>query len=410
MKITGNLARAVLLTAVCALIPLTAYSAQQITPGKFCKVLNQKVKFQNKTYTCIKSGKKLIWNKGVVFQQTPTNTPAETFISEQSDWGIPDPAIPFDSFINVEKIASEAFEKDLPPTSDNVEIKMWFEDGIGSAIQDAYKEQFEYVAKRYSGYFSKSKRIDVIGYSTKAWGIKTLLGIDKKADKIQGLDLQTAFSDNPQCNPNVYLPTGWTLGVLRNPVVVIPALNCKIFSDRDPPIVPAHELTHAVQIAAAKTLSTSDGTIGGPLWLVEGQAELGANFLNYYGGLVHPSKIYCGSASTLKFKKYNPDWIHSLEFHDSENQNQEYGVGLLAANYLVARSGWKKSLQVEVLATSISQKQKNYSFRDMSAFSAAFKTVYGQNLSDFYTEVQIYLKWLYENGNEKLAPYCNGKW
>jgi hypothetical protein len=41
---------------VFSLIPLTAVSAQKVTPGSTCKVLNQKVVYQSKTFTCIKSG------------------------------------------------------------------------------------------------------------------------------------------------------------------------------------------------------------------------------------------------------------------------------------------------------------------------------------------------------------------
>jgi M6 family metalloprotease-like protein len=41
--------------------------------------LNQKVIYQNKTYSCIKSGKKLVWNKGVaVVKPTPTQTSSPT--------------------------------------------------------------------------------------------------------------------------------------------------------------------------------------------------------------------------------------------------------------------------------------------------------------------------------------------
>ncbi|MEY4422854.1 MAG: hypothetical protein RL581_1392, partial [Actinomycetota bacterium] len=44
--------------------------------GASCKVLNQKVTFQKKIFTCIKSGKKLIWNKGVQLKmQSPTPKP-----------------------------------------------------------------------------------------------------------------------------------------------------------------------------------------------------------------------------------------------------------------------------------------------------------------------------------------------
>lgn len=65
---------------VFSLIPVSAVSAQKVTPGNSCKVLNQKVAYQNKTYTCTKSGKKLIWNKGVAVKK-PTPTPTPTSIS-----------------------------------------------------------------------------------------------------------------------------------------------------------------------------------------------------------------------------------------------------------------------------------------------------------------------------------------
>ena len=76
MRIRGSLAKGLLIAFVVALIPVSAVSAQKITPGSTCKVLNQKVVYQNKTYTCSKSGKKSVWNKGVVVKKpTPTSTP-----------------------------------------------------------------------------------------------------------------------------------------------------------------------------------------------------------------------------------------------------------------------------------------------------------------------------------------------
>jgi hypothetical protein len=63
MQVRGSIARGSLIALALTLIPVTADSAQKITPGSTCKVLNQKVVYQNKTYTCIKSGKKLLWNK-----------------------------------------------------------------------------------------------------------------------------------------------------------------------------------------------------------------------------------------------------------------------------------------------------------------------------------------------------------
>ena len=67
--------------AICALaiavIPTVAVSAQVIKPGTPCKVLNQKVTSAGKTFTCIKSGKKTIWNAGIkVSTSQPSPTPS----------------------------------------------------------------------------------------------------------------------------------------------------------------------------------------------------------------------------------------------------------------------------------------------------------------------------------------------
>jgi diaminopimelate decarboxylase len=79
MRIKGSLARGVLLAMGIALIPVTAEAAQNVTASTACKVLNQKVVSQDKTYTCVKSGKKLMWNKGVtVVKPTQVSTQTST--------------------------------------------------------------------------------------------------------------------------------------------------------------------------------------------------------------------------------------------------------------------------------------------------------------------------------------------
>ena len=84
--------KALLLALVLALIPVTAVSAQKITPGSACKSVNQKVTYQKKTYTCIKSGKKLVWNKGVAVKKpTPQPTPTAIGDPEGAIGGTPTP-------------------------------------------------------------------------------------------------------------------------------------------------------------------------------------------------------------------------------------------------------------------------------------------------------------------------------
>lgn len=52
-----------------ALIPATSFSASKVSPGSACKVYKSKVTYLNKQYTCTKSGKKLVWSKGVLVKK-----------------------------------------------------------------------------------------------------------------------------------------------------------------------------------------------------------------------------------------------------------------------------------------------------------------------------------------------------
>jgi hypothetical protein len=82
MKIKKSIAKGVILALALTFIPLTGFSAQKITPGLACKVLNQKVSYQNKSYTCVQSGKKLVWSKGVQgTQPTPTTSKAKLAVA-----------------------------------------------------------------------------------------------------------------------------------------------------------------------------------------------------------------------------------------------------------------------------------------------------------------------------------------
>ena len=69
----------ILLISALALIfsslPQNAYSAQKITAGATCSKIDSKATYNNKIYTCIKKGKKLVWNSGIAIK-TPTASPS----------------------------------------------------------------------------------------------------------------------------------------------------------------------------------------------------------------------------------------------------------------------------------------------------------------------------------------------
>ena len=103
MRIKRSLARGLLIALAISLIPIAAFSAQKITPGSTCKVMGQKIAFQKKTYTCIKSGKKLVWNKGVALKK-PTPMPTQTPSAPQTPTPAPAPVSQILSLSGVQKM------------------------------------------------------------------------------------------------------------------------------------------------------------------------------------------------------------------------------------------------------------------------------------------------------------------
>ena len=76
MRIRVLVVKSLILALPLILIPAFVSSATKVTPGSTCKVNKQSVTYLKKTYTCVKTGKKLIWSKGVtIVREQPQTTP-----------------------------------------------------------------------------------------------------------------------------------------------------------------------------------------------------------------------------------------------------------------------------------------------------------------------------------------------
>ena len=112
MRIKGSIAKGLLVALAFTLIPASAISAQKVSAGSVCKVQKQKVTYKNKVYKCVKSGKKLVWNKGVAVKKpTPTPSPTPSPTNEK----------PF-----VQPLAPTSFE-DLPSRIDGIIYGAWLQ-------------------------------------------------------------------------------------------------------------------------------------------------------------------------------------------------------------------------------------------------------------------------------------------
>jgi hypothetical protein len=86
---------------IFTLIPVAAFSAAKVKPGSKCKTANQKITYQNKTYTCLKSGKVLKWSQGVpvvkpnaAATKVPSPAGSATASPKPSNSGNPEPTTP----------------------------------------------------------------------------------------------------------------------------------------------------------------------------------------------------------------------------------------------------------------------------------------------------------------------------
>ena len=78
----ARLTTATIAFALISMVP----AVHAVKPGTICKKAGQTTVFKAKTYTCVKSGKKLVWSKGVSITApnsaptpTPTPTPTQSF-------------------------------------------------------------------------------------------------------------------------------------------------------------------------------------------------------------------------------------------------------------------------------------------------------------------------------------------
>ena len=149
MRSRAGLFKALPIALALALIPVVAFSAQKILPGSVCKVYQQKAMYQSKSYTCIKSGKKLVWNKGVGVVNpsptaTPTSSPTATPTSSPTATPTPSPS-PTVKAVTVPK------DGDVPLPSENCSSGNYY-----YRIDNGVTERSFYFDKDYTSVDSRS--------------------------------------------------------------------------------------------------------------------------------------------------------------------------------------------------------------------------------------------------------------
>jgi hypothetical protein len=253
--------------------PTAALSAQKISAGGVCKVYKQQVVYQNKKYTCIKSGKKLVWNMGAALSQpvsTPTPTPSPT--STPSPTPSPTPTGPAQKITmdNLDPVWTpviafkEVNDHILAFDSSQLNIKYIVGPGVDPERLKAEKAGIDRIAGLWSPYFKPDQvRFIYVSEKDSEWAEKIAVTERLQSMLYQSLTLMITQNDcgfalggrpngvytNIQC-----LATGQGLGNLQTG---------------------PHEYTHFFQYFNNSIPDYS------PCWITEGMAHFYGNAVGY---------------------------------------------------------------------------------------------------------------------------------
>ena len=326
-------------------LPLAPANAA-VKAGSVCKKAGITSIASSKTYTCIKSGKKLVWNKGVkvvaVIPKAPTS---------------------FDDLVqNYEGIAYSAWSKSNAAITAANDVAPPFKALTGPNTTLAFKNPasaYDLVARLYSGYKSTSAMIVLsFSYDDREWAQEQMKQLQPKSTW-QWIT-ETACATRAKC---------WGGGMFtdekENGLLV---MTTEVLDDNHlSGTLDAHEYSHAIQQnqMGRPTVwpETSDWP---PAWYREGQATFTQNASIYYQSF----DLYLKNRKSISTELYRDSKITSGWIQEFFTVNQpsswfNYDLGAMLVEVLTALKGPGSTMEIwKLMGTG-------------SNFESAFEKVYG---------------------------------
>ena len=335
-------------------------SALEIAPGARCEVYKQKITYQNKVYTCIKSGKKLVWNKGKVVKLTPPlplpNVKPEVFDIEGNLYLKMDAIVtqwaPYLSALENNKVTVISEDPGHPR---EIEVRL------------SAEVSFEILRQISPKMVSPTYYL----YETTGWTDKQ---IATTCPFLVGHADTSAGAEAGCGNLVISNLNGWSNKIA--------GIDGSWFES-------AHEIFHIAQFGAG--LDGTDPNISVayksiPSWYREGSAS---TFAGLVRSLMSKGKYNFGDfnsfeKSPLSYNECSKAWSFWQQSNDAtgfEATGQcEYGLGRRMTDYLVAWHGGVESIL------------NNYQYiAQGKSFPEAFKLSHGIELVDFFVEVKPFL-------------------
>jgi len=393
MRIKGSLAKSLLVGLSLALIPVTSVSAQTVTSGATCKIYKQKFAYLNKVYTCTKSGKRLIWNTGVVIikpisSPTPTPTPTPTPLASPILNQIYDPR---------EKILESAISKiQNSGNSKNVVITdMKVEGNFNEIAKRAALAAQDKTVSIFGDLFPTGAKFNLILANSYDFVISSLkeLGGSESWVATQTPLLKSAYPSGGSIKRPIWGFATYLNGDRAQPTIVylsFPTYKYELNASE----LGSHEMFHLVQ----NILDFTSGNL--PCWLQEGQASIVGTALSIESNRKESLAALIKSddqahSAGADLSKIEAPFGWQNNDHGPCGDLGEYQQGRIANAYLIDKFGMAKNL--EFLRAMDGQPGDGVSWK------SAFLKVFQIKSEDFYTEANAYIKWFFQQYfNQKI--------
>ena len=340
---------------------ITPLSSAAAKAGTKCTKLNTTTTVAGVKYTCIKSGKKLIWSKGVAVSPVE-NLPVATLQGPTS----------FDDLIqNYQGISyaawSKSREKILKSTKADIKLKFV----MGPTSQLTYKDPLtaiNLVSRLYAGYPYASELYYMgFNYEDRNWAVDQMESIIPNSG--------SGWITDVACNTK---QTCWGGGAFYNGtdrfliVLAIGSLDIGHTSGT----VEAHEFTHIVQQMSIKKNRPAQAFLYDPwppTWYWEGQAHFSQHAAIYFESYESYMNARRSTSQDLyRNSAFNSEHIRKYfvfnapeDWQNNYQRWQQYDLGAMFVEVLTAIKGPDATMQMWKLA------------KDGIKFEEAFETVYG---------------------------------
>lgn len=367
-----------IITVLLSLALVVPHSVAALKAGSSCSKAGIKSVSGGRTYTCVKSGKKLVWNKGVLI---PVVNPAPTASAAPVQSNNPvqqaNSITPWSSTATAEEISEAAqtnfrswAAKNMQPITKH---KLILQEGVPTARAASFSAADKLGAQIFGQFLSEGSAT-VIG-SDEKWVVQRL--------KENGGNYNSCAYSAGNPGLDYCLDGGGTQGYVVKSDVAFQPRNL----GSDGTSLLAHEYFHIVQYQMADRIrkqSIKDGNASSknlfPAWLVEGSA----NFVGFSVAAMAMGTTYGESRKAMfgyapSEPSMNRNALEDYEIRNGPGNNSPtypYIAGQLASEFIVASVGFEKFLQIFT------------SFKETNDFEKSFKLAIGISKEDFYEKFE----------------------